>query len=174
MQWFQGRSLFVSAGCLSLAVSASTGHDGLDSGTLKFLLARLRQWHLQGWFSRFRAFAVSLPVFWQAQACRLHGRYGPEGQLHWLLQGWYFWLQCTSRCVLFAGLQAHGARQSLFPTSLLYLAVTLLCLVLLWRKGLWIFREMTPGMVSVLNTPLFDSGHIYGVSLRSLLEEFPS
>ena len=28
-------------------------------------------------------------------------------------------------------------------------------------------------MVSVLNTPGFDSGHI-GVSLRSLLEEFPS
>ena len=69
-------------------------------------------------------------VFWQAQAARLHGQYGPEGQLHWLLQGWYFWLQCTSRCVLFAGLQAHGARQSIFPTSLLYLAVTLLCLVL--------------------------------------------
>ena len=56
--------------------------------------------------------------------------------------------------------------QSLFPTSPLYLAVTLLCLV-------WIFREMTPGMVSVLNTPRFDSGHI-GVSLRCLLEEFPS
>ena len=43
----------------------------------------------------------------------------------------------------------------------------------LWTIGLWIFREMTPGMVSVLNTPRFGSGHI-GVSLRSLLEEFPS
>ena len=29
-------------------------------------------------------------------------------------------------------------------------------------------------MVSVLNTPRFDSGYIFGVSLRSLLEEFPS
>ena len=44
----------------------------------------------------------------------------------------------------------------------------------LWSFGLWIFREMTPGMVSVLNTPRFDSGYIFGVSLRSLLEEFPS
>ena len=33
---------------------------------------------------------------------------------------------------------------------------------------------MTPGIVSVRNTPRFDSGHIFGVSLRSLLEEFPS
>ena len=30
---------------------------------------------------------------------------------------------------------------------------------------------MTPGMVSVLNTPRFDSRHI-GVSLRGFLEEF--
>ena len=44
----------------------------------------------------------------------------------------------------------------------------------IWSIGLWIFREMTPGMVSVLNTPRFDSGHIFGVSLRSLLEDFPS
>ena len=44
----------------------------------------------------------------------------------------------------------------------------------LWSFGLWIFREMTPGMVSVLHTPRFDSGYIFGVSLRSLLEEFPS
>ena len=29
-------------------------------------------------------------------------------------------------------------------------------------------------MVSALNTPRFDSGHTFGVSLRSLLEEFPS
>ena len=36
------------------------------------------------------------------------------------------------------------------------------------------FPEMTPGMVSVLNTPRFDSGYIFGASLRSLLEEFPS
>ena len=46
--------------------------------------------------------------------------------------------------------------------------------VRLWSTVLWIFREMTPGMVSVLNTPRFDSGYIFGVSLRSLLEEFPS
>ena len=44
----------------------------------------------------------------------------------------------------------------------------------LWIFGLWIFREMTPGMVSVLHTPRFDSGYIFGVSLRSLLEEFHS
>ena len=31
---------------------------------------------------------------------------------------------------------------------------------------------MTPGMVSVLNTPRFDSGYIFGVRLRGLLEEF--
>ena len=43
----------------------------------------------------------------------------------------------------------------------------------IWSFGLWIFQEMTPGMVSVLNTPTFDSGH-FGVSLRCLLEEFPS
>ena len=36
------------------------------------------------------------------------------------------------------------------------------------------FSHLTPGMVSVLNTPRFDSGYILGVSLRSLLEEFPS
>ena len=46
--------------------------------------------------------------------------------------------------------------------------------VCLWRTRLWIFREMTPGIVSVLNTPRFDSGHIFGVSLRSLLEKCPS
>ena len=46
--------------------------------------------------------------------------------------------------------------------------------VCLWRTRVRIFREMTPGMVSVLNTPRFDSGYIFGVSLRSILEEFPS
>ena len=46
--------------------------------------------------------------------------------------------------------------------------------VCLWRTRVWIFREMTSGIVSVLNTPRFDSVHIFGVSLRSLLEEFPS
>ena len=42
----------------------------------------------------------------------------------------------------------------------------------LWSIGLWIFREMTPGMVSVLNPPRFDSGYKFGVSLRGLVEEF--
>ena len=46
--------------------------------------------------------------------------------------------------------------------------------VRLWSTRVWIFREVTPGMVSVLNTPPFHIGHIYGVSLRCLLEEFPS
>ena len=57
----------------------------------------------------------------------------------------------------------------------LYLAVT--CTVFgvrLWSTRVWIFWEMTPGLISVLNTPRFDSGYIYGVSLRCLLEEFPS
>ena len=40
VQWFKGRSLFVSAGCPSLAVSSLAGHDGLDSTTLEFLLAQ--------------------------------------------------------------------------------------------------------------------------------------
>ena len=31
---------------------------------------------------------------------------------------------------------------------------------------------MTSGMVSVCNTPWFDSGYIFDVSLRLLLEEF--
>ena len=31
---------------------------------------------------------------------------------------------------------------------------------------------MTSGMVSVWNTPWFDSGYMFGVSLRVLLEEF--
>ena len=35
-----GRSLFETAGCLSLAVSSLAGHDGLDSTTFKFLLAQ--------------------------------------------------------------------------------------------------------------------------------------
>ena len=42
----------------------------------------------------------------------------------------------------------------------------------LWSKGLWIFRDMTPGMVSVFHTPRFDSGYTFGVGLRGLLEEF--
>ena len=46
--------------------------------------------------------------------------------------------------------------------------------VCLWSKRVWIFREMTPGMISELTTPQFDSGYIFGVSLRSLLEEFSS
>ena len=57
----------------------------------------------------------------------------------------------------------------------LYLAV--ICTVFgvrLWSMRVWIFWEMTPGMISVLNTPRFHSGYIYGVSLRCLLEEFPS
>ena len=37
VQWFKGRSLFVSAWCPSLADSPLSGHDGLDSGTLQFL-----------------------------------------------------------------------------------------------------------------------------------------
>ena len=65
--------------------------------------------------------------------------------------------------------------QSLFPSSSLYLAVYFTVFgVRLWSTRVWIFREMTPGMISVLNTPRFDSGYIYGVSLRCLLEEFPS
>ena len=31
---------------------------------------------------------------------------------------------------------------------------------------------MTPGMVSVFNTPWFDSGYKFGVSLRGLFEKF--
>ena len=46
--------------------------------------------------------------------------------------------------------------------------------VCLWSTRVWIFREMTPGMISVLNTPRFDSGYIFGVSQRSLLEAFSS
>ena len=56
----------------------------------------------------------------------------------------------------------------------LYLAVT--CTVFgvrLWSTRVWIFWEMTAGIVFVFNTPWFDSGHI-GVSLRSLLEVFSS
>ena len=59
--------------------------------------------------------------------------------------------------------------------SPLYLAGT--CTVFgarLWSTRVWIFWEMTPGVISVLSTPWFDSGYIYGVSLRCLLEEFPS
>ena len=57
----------------------------------------------------------------------------------------------------------------------LYLAVT--CMVFgvrLWSTRVWIFWEMTPGIISVLNTPQFDSGYLFGVSLRSLLEVFSS
>ena len=39
-QWFKERSLFVSAGGPLLPVSPLTGHDGLDSGTLQFILAQ--------------------------------------------------------------------------------------------------------------------------------------
>ena len=46
--------------------------------------------------------------------------------------------------------------------------------VCLWSTRVWIFREMTPGMISVLTTPQFDNGYIFGVILRSLLEEFSS
>ena len=46
--------------------------------------------------------------------------------------------------------------------------------VRLWSTRVRIFWEMTPGIISVLNTPRFDSGYIFGVSLRSLLEEFSS
>ena len=42
--------------------------------------------------------------------------------------------------------------------------------VCLWSTRVWIFWEMTPGMISVLNTPQFHSGYIFGVSLRSLLD----
>ena len=51
----------------------------------------------------------SLPR-WQVHEALHHGRYGPEGQLQWHVQGWYCWWQCTSRCVLFPGSQAHDAR----------------------------------------------------------------
>ena len=57
----------------------------------------------------------------------------------------------------------------------LYLAFT--CMVFgvhLWSTRAWIFWEMIPGMISVLNTPRFDSGYLFGVSLRSLLEVFSS
>ena len=40
----------------------------------------------------------------------LLGRYGPEGQLQWRVEGWYCWLQYTSRCFLFPFSQAHDAR----------------------------------------------------------------
>ena len=40
------------------------------------------------------------------QSFVLLGRFGPEGPLQWYVQGGFCWSLCTSRCVLFPGLQA--------------------------------------------------------------------
>ena len=37
---------------------------------------------------------------------------------------------------------------------------------------IWIFWEMTSGIISVLSTLWFDSGYMYGVSLRGFLDVF--
>ena len=36
---------------------------------------------------------------WQAPSAPHFGRYGPEVQLQWHVQSWFFWCFCTSRCV---------------------------------------------------------------------------
>ena len=65
------------------------------------------------WCSRFSSnMAVVRAMLVLLSFCcrRRHGRYGPEGQLLWHVQGWLCRLRCTLRFVRFPGSQAHDDR----------------------------------------------------------------
>ena len=109
---------------------------------------------------------------WQAPNARHVGRYGPEGQLQWLVQSEFFWC-CTSRCV------ARGVQENwicgiwrLFFYAPLNLEVT--CSSFCLRStGLLIFQEMTPGMVSVFITFLVQQRiHVRHQSTRPFWKNF--
>ena len=131
---------------------------------------RLRQWHLQGWFSRFRAFAVSPLSFGRPKLLDFTDGMDQKDSCIGFYKASIF--GCSAPSSLVCRPMVLGSHYFLRASCIWQSLYCVWCC--LWSLGLWNFREMTPGMISVLDTPLFGSGHIYGVSLRSFLEEFPS